>query len=345
MMADNRPGQGLDDRGLLTAPASEDDQSAAAPAPSAAAPWPAVGAQPGVAAYSDLPSTAPVVGTVRKLPVPRLAPATRLRAPAVMLDGVQVGDLHVSAASIIGASHIAGGVRQDAYNFVATEDGYLVVAIADGLGSRSLSQLGAALFCEGVALAALEPPAHAPRTAGELLVRGAEYGAAAAQDFYRVRLADVAFVAAVAVLGPTEPDGARTAGIARVGDVSAFAADPSGPLTELFVGDDGPINVLSESLPAAAASQPQTVHARARMLALVTDGLANDLRTSPGVRSWLSQRWAEPIGPFAFGDSLRYQRQGSHDDRTAVVVWQAARKAEEAKKATGEAENATDGCA
>ena len=344
-MADNRPAKGLDDRGLLTTPASEDDQSAAARAPSAAAPRPAVDAQPGVTAYSDLPSTAPVVGTVRKLPVPRLAPATRLRAPAIMLDGVQVGDLHVSAASIIGASHIAaGGVRQDAYNFVATADGYLVVAIADGLGSRSLSQLGAALFCEGVTLAALEPPAHAPRTAGELLVRGAEYGAAAAQDFYRVPLADVAFVAAVAVLGPTEPDGARTAGIARVGDVSAFAADP-GPLTELFPGDDGPINVLSESLPAAAASQPQTVHARARMLALVTDGLANDLRTSPGVRSWLSQRWAEPIGPFAFGDSLRYQRQGSHDDRTAVVVWQAGRKPEEAEKATGEAEKATDGCA
>jgi serine/threonine protein phosphatase PrpC len=254
-----------------------------------------------------------------------------------MLDGAQVNNLHVSAASIIGASHLArGGVRQDAYNFVATEDGYLVVAIADGLGSRSLSQLGAALFCEGVTQAALGPPAHTPRTADELLIRGAEYAAAAAQDFYRVRQADIAFVAAVAVLGPKAPDGAQTAKIARVGDVSAFAADPGSPLTELFASDDGPINLLSESLPAVAAPQPQTVHARTQMLALVTDGLANDLRNSPGIRSWLSQQWAKPIGPFAFGDSLRYQRQGSHDDRTAVVVWQAARDPEEDEKAINE---------
>jgi hypothetical protein len=344
-MADGRPAQGLDDNGMLAPPRSEGDlppaapappavAPPAAPAPPATAPPPAVRDQPDAAAYGDLPSAAPVVGTVRVLPVPRLAPATRHRAAAVMLDGVQVGGVHVSAASIIGASHVAAnGVRQDAYNFVATEDGHLVIAIADGLGSRSLSQLGAALFGEGVTQAALGPPEQAPRTAGELLVRGAEYAAAAADGFYRVALADVAFVAAVAVLAPAEPDGRRTAEIARVGDVSAFAADPGGALTELFASDDGPINVLSESLPAAAAPQPQAVHTRATMLALVTDGLANDLRTSPGVRSWLEQRWAEPIGPFAFGDSLRYQRQGSHDDRTAVVVWQAARAPDEGGKA------------
>ena len=339
-MADSLPTQGLDDRCLPTLPASEGNLPTLAPPSPATVPSLRVGDQPGEAAASgDLPSTAPVVGTVRKLPEPRLMPATRHRSAAVMLDGVQVGDLHVSAASIIGASHVVhGSVRQDAYNFVATEDGYLVVAIADGLGSRSLSQLGAALFCEGVTLGPLGPPEHKTRTAGELLVRGAEYAAEAAQDFYQVMLADVAFVAAVAVLGPAEPDGTRTAGIARVGDVSAFAADPGGPLTELFATDDGPINVLSESLPIAAAFQPQTVQTRARMLALVTDGLANDLRTSPGVQSWLSQRWAEPTGPFAFGDSLRYQRQGSHDDRTAVVVWQAVRDPEEREKVT-------DGCA
>lgn len=344
-MADRPPAQSSGDRGLLAGPGPEADLPRAAPASPSASASPtardqpdaaacsdppsvalAAGDQPEVAGYGDLPSEAPVVGLVRTLPMPRLTPATRHRAAAITFDSVQVSDLHVSAASIIGASHVAaGGVRQDAYNFVATEDGRLVVAVADGLGSRALSQLGAALFGEGVAQAALGPPEHTPSAAGELLARGAEYAAAAAQDFYQVTLADVAFVAAVAVLAPMEPGEIRTAEIARVGDVTAFAADPAGPLTELFTSDDGPINVLSESLPATAACQPQTVRVQARMLALVTDGLANDLRTSPAVRSWLSQRWAEPIGPFAFGDSLRYQRQGSHDDRTAVVVWQAAR--------------------
>ena len=56
------------------------------------------------------------------------------------------------------------------------------------------------------------------------------------------------------------------------------------------------------------------------MIALATDGLAVDLRTSPGVRKWLGERWVAPLGPFAFADTLRYQRQGSHDDRTAVAV-------------------------
>ena len=142
------------------------------------------------------------MGAVRRQPVPRLAPATRFRAPAVTLDAVQAGDVHIAAASVIGVSHAAaGGVRQDAYDFTTTGDGYLVIALADGLGSRPLSQLGAALFCTGVTQAAIGPGSPAPRAADELLCRGAEY-AAAAQDFCQVPPAESAFVAAVAVLPP-----------------------------------------------------------------------------------------------------------------------------------------------
>lgn len=48
---------------------------------------------------------------------------------------------------------------------------------------------------------------------------------------------------------------------------------------------------------------------------------SQDLRTSAAIRSWLGERWRTPLGPYAMGESLRYRRQGSHDDRTAVVVW------------------------
>src|SRR5690242_11761259 len=279
------------------------------------APDPAAAAEPAEVPGWDLSTAAPTVGAVRRQPVPRLAPAARFRAPAVTLDAVQAGDVHVAAASVIGASHAAaGGVRQDAYDFTATGDGYLVIAIADGLGSRLLSQLGAALFCTGVTQAAIGPGSP-PRAADELLCHGAEY-AAAAQDFCQVPPAESAFVAAVAVLPPPGTDGVRTADIARVGDVSAFALDQENPLAELFTNDDGPINILGESLPGPAATRPQRAHAQTQVLILATDGLANDLRNSPGVRSWLSEQWSHPIGPFAFGDCLRYQRQGSHDDRT-----------------------------
>ncbi len=307
------------------------------PDPTAAAPSAPAAAEPAGAPAWDLSTAAPTVGAVRRQPVPRLAPATRFRAPAVTLDAVQAGDVHVAAASVIGASHAAaGGVRQDAYDFTTTGDGYLVIALADGLGSRPLSQLGAAFFCTGVTQAAIGPGSSAPRAADELLCCGAEY-AAAAQDFCQVPPAESAFVAAVAVLPPPGTGGVRTADIARVGDVSAFALDPESPLAELFTSDDGPINSLGESLPGPAASRPQRAHAQTQVLILATDGLANDLRNSPGVRSWLSEQWTRPIGPFAFGDCLRYQRQGSHDDRTAVVVWPAATDPGE--------EEASDGCA
>jgi hypothetical protein len=313
----------------------------AQPDPAAAAPLApaeqAAAAGPAGGCGWDLPTAAPTVGAVRRQPVPSLAPATRFRAPAITLDAVQAGDVHVAAASVIGASHAAaGGVRQDAYDFTTTEDGYLVIAVADGLGSRPMSQLGAAFFCTGVTQAALRPGSPAVRGADELLCCGAQY-AAAAQDSSQVAPAQSAFVAAVAVLPPPGTGGGRTADIARVGDVSAFVLDPAGLLAELFTSDDGPINILGESLPGPAACRPQRAHAQTGVLILATDGLANDLRNSPGVRSWLSQQWTRPIGPFAFGDTLRYQRQGSHDDRTAVAVWQAA---------TGPGkEEASDGCA
>ena len=87
------------------------------------------------------------------------------------------------------------------------------MVIADRLGSRSLSQLGAALFSEGAIQAALDLHEHVPPTAGELLVRGAGYAAAAARGFYQVSLADIAFVAAVAVFGQAEPGEGRMAEI------------------------------------------------------------------------------------------------------------------------------------
>jgi hypothetical protein len=333
-MPDGQVAQDLARPEPATAPVAEPLQSDSA---AAAPPAPVAAAQPAGLPAWDLSTAAPAVGAVRRQPVPCLAPATRFRAPAVTLDAVQAGDVHVAAASVIGASHAAaGGVRQDAYDFATTGDGYLIIAIADGLGSRLLSQLGAALFCTGVTQAAIGPGSPAPRAADELLCRGAEY-AAAAQDFCQVPPAESAFVAAVAVLPPPGTGGVRTADIARVGDVSAFALDPENPLVELFTSDDGPINIIGESLPGPAASRPQRVHAQTQVLILATDGLANDLRNSPGVRSWLSEQWNQPIGPFAFGDCLRYQRQGSHDDRTAVVVWSAATDPGE--------EEASNGCA
>jgi Protein phosphatase 2C len=281
-------------------------------------------AMPGTAelppSVTELDSEAPIVGSVHPVPVARLGVAAVHRPPAVAVDSVRVGDLHVAGASLIGLSHlVSGGARQDAYSFVATADGSLVVAIADGLGSRPLSQVGASFFCTGVMQAAVSRP----ESAAALLLAGASHAATAAENLYHLKASDISFVAAVAVIMAPVPDGARRAEIARVGDVSAFALG-EGELVELFAADDEPVNVVRSALPGTA--EPEVIHSTAGMIALATDGLAVDLRTSPGIQRWLSGRWAAPLGPFAFADTLRYQRQGSHDDRTAVAFWQLGAK-------------------
>ena len=104
---DGGPAPGPDDGGLVAPAGTEGELPGAAPVTATVPPPSSPGEQPDATAYGDLPSAAPVVGAVRKLPEPRLARVTRYRAAAVMIDGVQVDDLHVSAASIIGASHVA----------------------------------------------------------------------------------------------------------------------------------------------------------------------------------------------------------------------------------------------
>ncbi|WEH16158.1 PP2C family serine/threonine-protein phosphatase [Streptomyces sp. VNUA24] len=71
----------------------------------------------------------------------------------------------------------------------------------------------------------------------------------------------------------------------------------------------------------AAASSVMAEESRGDCLILASDGLAEDAFGSPAVRAWLAERWAQPCDAAAMADSLRYRRRGSHDDRTALVVW------------------------
>jgi hypothetical protein len=264
----------------------------------------------------ELETDSPRIGKVMARPPAKAEPGHQLRPPAVTLDGAVVPGFAVAAASCIGFKHeYEGSVRQDAYGFTPTPGGQLVLAVADGLGSRGASQLGAAAFCEGVVLAAAR--AEEPLDPADLLRRGENWAKTVAHT-YRLTERDVGFVAAVAVLGPS------TTGLARVGDVSAFTLR-DGRFVELFVEEDaGPLNLVSASLPSAddAPVTPETASVPTEQLTvLVTDGLATDLRNSPVLGEWLAVEWSVSRGPFAFGNTLRYRRQASHDDRTAIAAW------------------------
>lgn len=267
-----------------------------------------------VVGMTEAPTAAPTIGNVRELPAPCLAAGVQYRAPTIVLDGLAVGSYYLAGASQSGTSHlINGSPRQDAYDFVLTAAGRLVVAIADGLGSRPTSQVGARLFCEHVVAAGATKP---DGSAQDYLVAAAAQAGAVAESAYALTYDDISFVAAVAVFSSEECE------LARIGDVSGFSCHADGVFEELFTADGGSINVVAASLPSMTAPTPETRTTLSNgPVVLVTDGLANDIRTSAGLRDWLGKQWRMPIGAYAMAESLRYRRQGSHDDRTAVVVW------------------------
>lgn len=267
-----------------------------------------------IAGMIETLTTAPTIGNVRGRPAPCLAAGVQYRAPMVVLDGLAVGPYHLAGASQSGTSHmINGSPRQDAYDFVLSATGRLIVAIADGLGSRPISQVGARLFCEHVTIAGTTNP---DSSAQDYLITAAARAGAAAEAAYALTYDDVSFVAAVAVFSSERCE------LARIGDVSGFSLGADGVFEELFATNDGSVNVVTASLPSATASLPESKTTSCNVtVALVTDGLANDIRTSPSVRAWLGEQWRMPLGAYAMAESLRYRRQGSHDDRTGVVVW------------------------
>jgi serine/threonine protein phosphatase PrpC len=272
------------------------------------------GIAPGTRTPIETPTQAPTIGKVMGRPPGHAASAVPYRLSGWSLDSCVVGGHYLAAGSVVGPAHLAvGSPRQDAYDFALTPSGRLVVAIADGMGSRLRSQVGARLFCEGVTVTATS---DADLGAADYLTAAAEYAARTAGTLHRISPDQIGFVAAVATIGDGEVE------IVRVGDVSAFTLDENLQFRELFNPSDDGVNVVRDALPSVGEPVPEAAQAdRDAVLVMTTDGLANDLRTSPALRDWLATCWRQPVDAPGMAEALRYRRQGSHDDRTAVVVW------------------------
>jgi serine/threonine protein phosphatase PrpC len=265
---------------------------------------------------------------LQPLPLPRLAPPTT-SLPGLRADGGLLGDRWLGAASLAGQSHLNGGsTAQDAYQFTLSDDGSLLVAaVCDGLGSRpATSQIGAtllsSLLCETARTVTAGQLAADPRA-----VLGGVLEAACAR-LVPLRTAGVLGLTdrdlsctAVLVLLPATGTGWAT----RVGDCAVMRLAGADWET-VFPRDGGPVNRVSAALPHPAPAELAEYAALAEespgdCLILASDGLAEDAFGSPAVRAWLAERWAQPCDAAAMADSLRYRRRGSHDDRTALVVW------------------------
>lgn len=267
----------------------------------------------------ELASAAPTIGVVQPRPHVPVDPGVGHPRAAVLADAGATTTHLFAGASLVGASHQAvGSPRQDSFAVAALPCGGLVVAVADGLGSRVSSQVGAETFCQQVVALA---PTEWGGSAERLLMVAAEGTARVMLDSWQMSSREGAFVGLVMVVDDT------TVQIARVGDVSAFELDPSGGFRELFPAPEGPLNAVDASLPGTDGTAADVASAADDATILIaTDGLALDVRTSAGVRTWLAECWQEPVGAFAMADGLRYQRQGSLDDRSAVVIWPRPRR-------------------
>ncbi len=263
----------------------------------------------------DLPTAAPVIGRVLPAVSRSPRPGHEPRVPDVAADGLVLGDYSLAAASLIGSGHAGNGSsRQDSYAFGLDAHGRVCAVVADGLGSRPLSQLGARLLCEEVVRVVATLDASQPVDLADLIGYASSCAAELAEQCYGVSSRDTACVAVVGIF-----DGEQHR-VARVGDCTAFAFGAEG-FTELFTEDGVFVNLVGTALLDGPVGDVELAEWSPGPVVLCTDGLANDIRTSPALRAWLGERWQRPATAFAVADSLRYRRQGSHDDRTALVLW------------------------
>jgi serine/threonine protein phosphatase PrpC len=277
--------------------------------------------------------TPPVIGDVVDGFVTKLDAENVLRLPSITADGGALGKLWLAAASLSGLSHLHhGSTGQDSYSFRAIPDtGGAIIAVADGLGSRPDSaQVGATvltrLLCASIASAVSQATSEAPASRVSSAISHTNDAFRSLRLQYFPHLTEDAFFATVAFLWvqPSSSGLPLTAVVGRIGDCAAFTLRDSRWVSIFSRGDEA-LNVVKGYLPThnplEVLELKELELQDGDVAILTTDGVAEDLFASDSLRQWLASVWNEPCDPFRMLQSLRYRRRGSHDDRTAAVVW------------------------
>ena len=247
--------------------------------------------------------------------------------PDTVLDGGRLGPLEIRAASVRGTSHRCdGAARQDAMGVVSYQQSYLVVAVADGLGSAPDSHRGAALAVAS-SLDYLSWTLEQQRPVDVDLVSAID----AADRAIRAagsRPEDRATTLTVAVVSVEPYQGGHDFLAARIGDSPALVLS-EGEFQHLF---DRRSSDMYETATACLPNRDgavQMVDGRlqpGQALALVSDGVGVPL-TVPEIGGYVAESWAEPPGPVEFLHTLQFRARSFDDDRSAVVVWAPAPEA------------------
>ena len=276
------------------------------------------------------------------------------KIPALLDEGpgrdieVQFGvaqDLRVMAGSVRGTRHqFYAQPNQDAFA-IARTDRFLVVAVADGVGSARFAAHGSAYVSERVVRyleSALRDTAvddadglessvrQALHTGSEGVMNWSE-GAFRAPHVpaVEVRRSEVSTTLTVCIV-PLVADlsGSRTVTCANVGDSPCYTLRREGWRLETEATKDGA--VLDLATVALPCPPGEPIPSRVRQLNLgpddvlvvMTDGIGQSLASGQTeVGSWLAGRLRRPMLAHDWIDTLMFDRAGEDDDRTMVAVW------------------------
>jgi Protein phosphatase 2C len=251
---------------------------------------------------------------------------------AIAIDSSDSDTFALRAASVVGGSHRRQRrVRQDSFAIAEPEDGLLIVAVGDGLGSFPYSHFAATWACQAACklladqIAALRRDVSALRP--EAVLSPVNDGLFALR---KILSTDFATTLVISAVSGDAPDHAQV-WLARVGDstVAALSQTPEGNPRWEFLFDDqaasqgGVATTTTNAVPDHHLCYEHKLiplH-RGTSLFLLTDGVRFPLELSASLREGLGRRWLQPPPPIEFASHVSFNRRGEFDDRTVVGVW------------------------
>ncbi|GGL56755.1 hypothetical protein GCM10014719_67700 [Planomonospora parontospora subsp. antibiotica] len=255
-------------------------------------------------------------------------PTARYTGPDTVLDGADLPGLTIRAASIRGDYHRYDGLpRQDALGIRPLSESRVLVCVADGLGSRELSHLGAEAACR----TAFEvfPPDFSEgsdfREDAKAYFSDISEGVIRCAERTGVAPEQLATTLTVAVIDISPDQPARRCRVMRVGDSTAMQLH-KGFWSPCFLQDNE--QTVTSSATRALPMDAQRVNVAATtlypgdMLLLCTDGLAKPM-VGRAVSDQLATWWSAAAPPSLpeFHWQLSFRAKTHDDDRTAVCVW------------------------
>ncbi|MFF3753494.1 PP2C family serine/threonine-protein phosphatase [Streptomyces sp. NPDC002018] len=262
--------------------------------------------------------------------------------PDMIVDGATHGHLTVRAASVRGDSHRYGGEpRQDALCVTRLgddENGLLLLAVADGVGSARRSHIGSNEVCRRIAyfLDQYTDELAAAVRAGDdkkliALVNSALGSTAERLAQLAAQRGERPEAYATTLRGLLVPLDAtvRNRGFFAVGDGGAALLRDGVWTVDVFGEESGGSAVIDTG----TAALPGARYAAARVFGpaepgdvfvLCTDGLSTPLAGDAGMRAFLGESWGRGTvpEPADFLWQLQFRVKSYDDDRTAVCLWE-----------------------